>query len=90
MSWKANKNREETMKNSNHTLTTRRQFIARIAPVCAFTCLGSTKGLALNERSMQDTAQASGHKFDAEIKLTYRKTVKQTLSPKSARVYQKI
>ena len=59
------------MKKLNHALTSRRQFITRIAPACAMTCVGGKGLLGMMHLSAQ---QEGKHKFDQPIDfpITYR------------------
>ena len=59
------------MENSNYHQTTRRQFITKIAPVCALSCISSRCILSMKQAKAQ---QQVTHKFDMplEMELTNR------------------
>lgn len=59
------------MKNPNHGRATRRQFITKIVPACALTCLWSEHIFGMTQT---DTKEEVVHKFDKplEYELTYK------------------
>ena len=61
--------------------TSRRQFITKIAPACAMTCLGSKHLLGMMQSETQEKAK---HKFDLPMErtLTYRQYFRATNSGK--------
>ena len=60
------------MKNFTPPLTSRRQFITRVAPACALTCIGGKGLLGMMHLATQ---QEGKHKFDqpVDLALTYRR-----------------
>jgi hypothetical protein len=62
------------MKNQMPTNRRRRQFITRIVPGCALTCLGAGAICRAIAKPKQNASEGSTHKFDAELDedLTYR------------------
>ena len=65
------------MKNQKSTNPNRRQFITKIVPACALTCLGAKHLLAMKQ-SKSDKQEK--HKFDQpmEMNITYRQYFKRT------------
>ena len=59
------------MKNPNPAPTTRRQFLTKIAPACALTCMGGKQLLGMMQTN---TEEGNKHKFDqpTDFSLTYR------------------
>jgi hypothetical protein len=55
------------MKNSNHNLTTRRQFITKVVPACAMTCIGGKHLLGVTPLATQEQSK---HKFDLPMERT--------------------
>ncbi len=62
------------MKNQSSQNPSRRQFITKIIPGCALTCLGAGNFFTAISKPVQDASQGSAHKFDTELEknLTYR------------------
>jgi hypothetical protein len=62
------------MKNQSSQNPSRRQFITKIIPGCALTCLGTGNLLSAISKPAQEASRGSTHKFDSELNknLTYR------------------
>lgn len=65
------------MEKRNSFEASRRQFITKIVPACALTCLGSKSLMASVGRGKSSFLQETKHKFDDEYgrKLTYRQVI---------------
>lgn len=56
--------------------TGRREFLAKVVPICAASCLGASRVFAKFQQTGKPLPEQSKHKFDREIpgpKLTYRR-----------------
>ena len=53
--------------------STRRQFISKLIPACAITCLGCSEAFAQALQHQGESASEEKHSFEQELTLTYKK-----------------
>ena len=66
------------MKQSERSQTCRRDFLTKVVPVCALTCIGAGKLFADSSLPAKSLSGEVKHKFDRELpgpKMTYRRIV---------------
>ena len=61
------------MKTYLNDVNSRRQFLSKIIPACAITCLGCSEAFALASSGQEDSDSIEKHSFQEELRVTYQR-----------------